>query len=70
MQVIESQDDGGFLKLSRTQEWILGEESEPMNKKVIAKVWLSRQSFWSLMTKTSSWALLTCVYHNAGYAKW
>ena len=54
MQVMESQDDGGFLKLSKTQEWILGEESAPMNKKAIAKVWLSRQSFWSLMTKTSS----------------
>ncbi|KAK6235237.1 hypothetical protein SCA6_010574 [Theobroma cacao] len=37
-QVMGSDDDGGFLKLSRTQEWLLGDNSAPMNKKAIAKV--------------------------------
>ncbi|XP_021647027.2 uncharacterized protein LOC110640142 isoform X2 [Hevea brasiliensis] len=36
-QVMESDDDRGFLKLSKTQEWILGDDSAPMNKKAIAK---------------------------------
>ena len=32
-------DDGsGFLKLSRTQEWVLGDPSAPINKKAVAKV--------------------------------
>ncbi|TYJ33174.1 hypothetical protein E1A91_A05G084800v1 [Gossypium mustelinum] len=37
-QVIEIDDDSGFLKLSRTQEWLLGDNSAPRNKKAIAKV--------------------------------
>ncbi|XP_021278841.1 uncharacterized protein LOC110412591 [Herrania umbratica] len=37
-QVMGSDDNGGFLKLSRTQEWLLGDNSAPMNKKAIAKV--------------------------------
>ncbi|TYI80421.1 hypothetical protein E1A91_D05G086300v1 [Gossypium mustelinum] len=37
-QVIESDDDSGFLKLSRTQEWLLGDNSAPRNKKAIATV--------------------------------
>ncbi|XP_007015757.2 PREDICTED: uncharacterized protein LOC18590272 isoform X2 [Theobroma cacao] len=37
-QVMGSDDDGGFLKLSRTQEWLLGDNSAPMNKKAIAKL--------------------------------
>ncbi|EEF38572.1 uncharacterized protein LOC8263311 [Ricinus communis] len=36
-QIMESQDEGGFLKLTRTQEWISGADSAPMNKKAIAK---------------------------------
>ncbi|KAG8655087.1 hypothetical protein MANES_04G001400v8 [Manihot esculenta] len=36
-QVIGSDNDEGFLKLSKTQEWILGDNSAPMNKKAIAK---------------------------------
>uniref|UniRef100_A0A803R3I0 Uncharacterized protein n=1 Tax=Cannabis sativa TaxID=3483 RepID=A0A803R3I0_CANSA len=36
-QVTESGDDGGFLKLTRTQEWIQGDISAPINKKAIAK---------------------------------
>ncbi|PON65397.1 NF-kappa-B inhibitor-like protein [Parasponia andersonii] len=36
-QVMESDDDGGFLKLSRTQEWVLGDISAPINKKAVAK---------------------------------
>ncbi|KDP36985.1 hypothetical protein JCGZ_08624 [Jatropha curcas] len=36
-QVMGRDDDGGFLKLSRTQEWISGDNSAPMNKKAIAK---------------------------------
>ncbi|XWS73868.1 hypothetical protein CRYUN_Cryun02cG0166100 [Craigia yunnanensis] len=37
-QVMGSDDDSGFLKLSRTQEWLLGDNSAPRNKKAIAKV--------------------------------
>lgn len=38
---MESDNNGGFLKLSRTQEWVLGENAAaPMNKKAIAKVML------------------------------
>ena len=33
-----SDSDGGFLKLSRTYEWVSGENSAPVNKKAIAKV--------------------------------
>ncbi|KAJ6986117.1 hypothetical protein NC653_023890 [Populus alba x Populus x berolinensis] len=37
-QVMESDNNGGFLKLSRTQEWVLGENAAaPMNKKATAK---------------------------------
>ncbi|ONI01375.1 hypothetical protein PRUPE_6G135900 [Prunus persica] len=35
-QVAEN-DTGGFLKLSRTNEWVLGDISAPINKKAIAK---------------------------------
>ncbi|GMN61118.1 hypothetical protein TIFTF001_030209 [Ficus carica] len=38
--VTESDDDGGFLKLSRTQEWLSGDSSAPINKKAVAKVLL------------------------------
>lgn len=44
MQVTGSDNDEGFLKLSKTQEWILGDDSAPMNKKAIAKVWLYHYS--------------------------
>ncbi|KAM5585156.1 hypothetical protein ABKV19_004516 [Rosa sericea] len=30
-------DSGGFLKLSATNEWVLGDRSAPINKKAIAK---------------------------------
>ncbi|KAM7272784.1 hypothetical protein ACFE04_027447 [Oxalis oulophora] len=33
----ESDADGGFLKLSSTQEWILGDITAPINKQAIAK---------------------------------
>ncbi|XP_062082533.1 uncharacterized protein LOC133788903 [Humulus lupulus] len=36
-QVTESGDDGGFLKLTRTQEWVQGDISAPINKKAVAK---------------------------------
>ncbi|GMY15777.1 NF-kappa-B inhibitor-like protein 2 isoform 1 [Fagus crenata] len=36
-QVMVSDSDGGFLKLSRTYEWVSGENSAPVNKKAIAK---------------------------------
>nr|XP_023920999.1 uncharacterized protein LOC112032467 [Quercus suber]POF25092.1 hypothetical protein CFP56_75478 [Quercus suber] len=36
-QVMESDNDGGFLKLSRTYEWVSGDNSAPVNKKAIAK---------------------------------
>lgn len=35
---MESDSDGGFLKLSRTYEWVSGDNSAPVNKKAIAKV--------------------------------
>ncbi|XP_004506201.1 uncharacterized protein [Cicer arietinum] len=39
-QIIEtnSVSDGGFLKLSSTQEWLLGDNSAPINKKLTAKI--------------------------------
>ncbi|KAK7257605.1 hypothetical protein RIF29_31688 [Crotalaria pallida] len=37
-QIIETASDGGFLKLSSTQEWVLGDNSAPMNKKMTAKM--------------------------------
>ncbi|KAJ4724928.1 NF-kappa-B inhibitor-like protein [Melia azedarach] len=36
-QVIESDNDDGFLKLSTTHEWLLGDDSAPINKKPTAK---------------------------------
>ncbi|KDO58308.1 hypothetical protein CISIN_1g031065mg [Citrus sinensis] len=37
-QVIESDNDDGFLKLSKTREWwLLGDNSAPINKKPSAK---------------------------------
>ncbi|KAJ7948026.1 ATP synthase protein I [Quillaja saponaria] len=36
--VTESYDDDGFLKLTKTKEWVLGDNSAPINKKAIAKV--------------------------------
>ncbi|XVE79206.1 hypothetical protein DITRI_Ditri14bG0038900 [Diplodiscus trichospermus] len=37
-QVMGSDDDSGFLKLSKAQEWLLGDDSAPSNKKAIAKL--------------------------------
>ncbi|KAK8550779.1 hypothetical protein V6N13_119280 [Hibiscus sabdariffa] len=37
-QAMGSDDDSGFLKLSTTQDWLLGDNSAPRNKKAIAKV--------------------------------
>ncbi|KAK7312660.1 hypothetical protein VNO77_36701 [Canavalia gladiata] len=37
-QIIETDNDGGFLKLTSTQEWILGDNSAPINRKETAKV--------------------------------
>ncbi|KAK4790455.1 hypothetical protein SAY86_017759 [Trapa natans] len=34
---VENYDEGGFLKLSRTREWLVGEDAAPLNKKAIAK---------------------------------
>ncbi|XP_024927016.3 uncharacterized protein LOC107409802 isoform X4 [Ziziphus jujuba] len=36
-QVMANDNDGGFLKLSKTQEWVLGDNSAPVNKKALAK---------------------------------
>ncbi|KDO58292.1 hypothetical protein CISIN_1g0263572mg, partial [Citrus sinensis] len=35
--VIESDNDDGFLKLLKTHEWLLGDNSAPINKKPSAK---------------------------------
>ncbi|KAK2433669.1 NF-kappa-B inhibitor protein [Trifolium repens] len=37
-QIIDTNSDGGFLKLSSTQEWLLGENSAPINRKMTAKI--------------------------------
>ncbi|ESW04458.1 hypothetical protein PHAVU_011G096200 [Phaseolus vulgaris] len=37
VQITETDNDGGFLKLTRTQEWLTGDNSPPINKKVTAK---------------------------------
>ncbi|OIW08481.1 hypothetical protein TanjilG_03157 [Lupinus angustifolius] len=37
-QIIETNSDGGFLKLTSTQEWVLGDSSAPINKKMTAKM--------------------------------
>ncbi|PNX95187.1 hypothetical protein L195_g018371 [Trifolium pratense] len=37
-QSIETNSEGGFLKLSSTQEWLLGENSAPINRKMTAKL--------------------------------
>ncbi|XP_044483877.1 uncharacterized protein LOC123209800 isoform X1 [Mangifera indica] len=36
-QVVETGNDDGFLKLSKTREWLLGDNSAPINKKPSAK---------------------------------
>ncbi|XP_043692448.1 uncharacterized protein LOC122642895 isoform X2 [Telopea speciosissima] len=36
-EVIERENDGGFLKLKKTQEWVLGDNIAPINKKAITK---------------------------------
>ncbi|KAI4340467.1 hypothetical protein MLD38_025298 [Melastoma candidum] len=36
-QETEIDDAGGFLKLSRTHEWVLGDDSAPVNRKAIEK---------------------------------
>ncbi|KAJ8767847.1 hypothetical protein K2173_020787 [Erythroxylum novogranatense] len=36
-QVMGSDSDDGFLKLSRTQEWVLGSNSAPVNKKEVSE---------------------------------
>ncbi|KAJ1440722.1 hypothetical protein SESBI_01792 [Sesbania bispinosa] len=43
-QIIETNNDGGFLKLSSAQEWISGDNSAPINKKVTAKAFLDNSS--------------------------
>ncbi|CAL5347308.1 unnamed protein product [Camellia sinensis] len=36
-ETLGDEDEGGFLKLTRTREWIAGNNSAPVNKKMIAK---------------------------------
>ncbi|XP_010251671.1 PREDICTED: uncharacterized protein LOC104593495 [Nelumbo nucifera] len=36
-KVMENKNDGGFLKLTKTQEWVSGDTSAPINKKAMAK---------------------------------
>ncbi|XP_057475075.1 uncharacterized protein LOC130763138 isoform X1 [Actinidia eriantha] len=37
-ETTEDENEAGFLKLTRTREWVAGENSAPVNKKMIAKV--------------------------------
>ncbi|KAL6976450.1 hypothetical protein U1Q18_025238, partial [Sarracenia purpurea var. burkii] len=34
---LEDENEGGFLKLTRTREWVAGDNSAPVNKKMIPK---------------------------------
>uniref|UniRef100_A0A5B7BB07 CGL160/ATPI domain-containing protein n=1 Tax=Davidia involucrata TaxID=16924 RepID=A0A5B7BB07_DAVIN len=36
-EALGNEDQGGFLKLTRTQEWVFGDNTAPVNKKMIAK---------------------------------
>ncbi|KAF5937608.1 hypothetical protein HYC85_025114 [Camellia sinensis] len=36
-KTLGDENEGGFLKLTRTREWIAGDNSAPVNKKMIAK---------------------------------
>ncbi|KAF8403530.1 hypothetical protein HHK36_011634 [Tetracentron sinense] len=36
-EVMENEDEGGFLKLTKTHEWIAGDNMAPINKKAVAK---------------------------------
>ncbi|XP_074582777.1 uncharacterized protein LOC141839013 isoform X2 [Curcuma longa] len=38
-QVVETNSDSGFLKLTSTRDWISGQNSAPLNKKAVAKNW-------------------------------
>ncbi|XP_058079264.1 uncharacterized protein LOC131227495 [Magnolia sinica] len=35
----DNENPGGFLKLSKTQEWVSGNDTPPLNKKMAAKEW-------------------------------
>lgn len=37
---MESEADGGFLKLTTTRDWIAGDSSAPLNRKLAAEVWV------------------------------
>ncbi|GMP99068.1 hypothetical protein CsSME_00046699 [Camellia sinensis var. sinensis] len=37
-ETLGDENEGGFLKLTRTREWIAGDNSAPVNKKMIAKL--------------------------------
>ncbi|GFZ13099.1 hypothetical protein Acr_23g0014840 [Actinidia rufa] len=37
-ETTEDENEAGFLKLTRTREWVAGENSAPVNKKMIAKI--------------------------------
>ncbi|KAL0417574.1 UNVERIFIED_CONTAM: hypothetical protein Sradi_1170900 [Sesamum radiatum] len=42
-QLLEEESEGGFLKLKRTSEWLLGDDnSAPMNRKMTSKVSCSK----------------------------
>ncbi|PKI73392.1 hypothetical protein CRG98_006330, partial [Punica granatum] len=36
-QNLSLENNGGFLKLSRTHKWVVGDDSAPLNKKTVAK---------------------------------
>ncbi|XP_072976184.1 uncharacterized protein [Typha angustifolia] len=38
-EVVEDETNGGFLKLTTTRDWISGDISAPVNKKLVAKNW-------------------------------
>ncbi|RWR74895.1 hypothetical protein CKAN_00325000 [Cinnamomum micranthum f. kanehirae] len=39
LEVTDDDNSGGFLKLTKTQEWVSGDNVAPVNKKLVAKKW-------------------------------
>eukprot|EP00268_Persea_americana_P017273 TRINITY_DN1830_c0_g1_i2.p1 TRINITY_DN1830_c0_g1~~TRINITY_DN1830_c0_g1_i2.p1 ORF type:complete len:321 (-),score=71.58 TRINITY_DN1830_c0_g1_i2:440-1402(-) len=39
LEVTDDDNSGGFLKLTKTQEWVSGDYVAPVNKKLVAKKW-------------------------------
>lgn len=57
------EDEGGFLKLKRTSEWLLGDnEAAPLNKKITAKVLYSVERSLLLVSVVCAGIILRMIY--------